>query len=420
MAAGDATVTALSNILKTRYDQKVFHQMFYRKAPFAGTVRKDDKFGGNNARITLRYGAPQGGSGDFATAQANKTSSSDVGFLLARAKDYQVSGISGEALAAAEGDENTLYNGLKGEMEGSMRNLNRSIQITLHRNGGGQRGRGDGAYAVGGAVIQLGNGGVAGTGSIADITNFEVGMKLQFSADDGYNNGGALAGVRAGTVAVQSVNRVLGTITCTGNVNAGIGAAVNSDWIFRQGDYSVMAKGTAGWIPDTAPTAGDSWFGVDRSVDTTRLAGVIYSGNGGNKIETLIDAAELAGREGADDLTCYINNLDRADIVKSLDGKAVYEPVKSTDGTFGYRALMIEGPDSAIKVISDINMPRGKFKLLQMDTWVLKSVKGVPRLLDFDGNKMLRESSSDGYEWRMGGYFQTGNEAPGYNTAGTF
>src|SRR5579864_7320787 len=119
MSSGDATVAALTQILKTKYDQKVFYQLYYRKAPFVGQMRKDEKFGGNNARITLRYGAPQGGSCTFANAQANKTSSADVGFLLTRARDYQISGITGEALAAAEGDENTIYNGLKGEMEGS-------------------------------------------------------------------------------------------------------------------------------------------------------------------------------------------------------------------------------------------------------------------------------------------------------------
>ena len=94
MPAGDATILALTNILKTRYDQKVFHQLFYRKAAFVGQVRKDEKFGGNNSRISLRYGAPQGGSFQFNIAQNNVTSSSDVGFLLTRAKDFQVSGIS--------------------------------------------------------------------------------------------------------------------------------------------------------------------------------------------------------------------------------------------------------------------------------------------------------------------------------------
>jgi hypothetical protein len=407
MPAGDATIAALTNILKTRYDQKVFHQMFYRKAPFIGQIRKDEKFGGNNARISLRYGAPQGGSFQLPIAQANTTSSSDVGFLLTRAKDYQVSGISGEALAAGDGDENTIYNTLRGEMEGSMRNLNRSLQICAWRNGGGQRGQLNGATITSATVTLL---------QAADIVGFEVQMKVDFSVDDGYNNGGALAGVTpGGPYTVVAIDRTAGTIT----LNVQPTVSVNA-FIFRNGDYSLGPAGVLRWLPTTAPTTGDSHFGVDRSVDVVRLAGIRYPGNGGNKEETIIDAAELASREGAEDLTCFINNLDRADLVKSLGSKAIYEPVNSTDGDIGYRALQIEGPDSTIKVFSDVNIPRGKFTLLEMDTWVLKSAKGVPRILDDDGLKMLREANNDGYQWRMGGYFQYGCEAPGYNLNGTW
>lgn len=412
MPAGDATIAALTNILKTRYDQKVFHQLFYRKAAFVGLIRKDEKFGANNARISLRYGAPQGGSFQLNVAQANVTSSSDVGFLLTRAKDYQVSGISGEALAAGDGDENTIYNTLRGEMEGSMRNLNRSIQIHSWRNGGGQRAQGNGSYSVSGATATF--------LQAADITGFEVQMKCDFSADDGYNNGGSLAGVRAGgPLTILSLDRIAGTVTFTQNVNTLTGVT-NNDFIFRNGDYSLGPYGVLRWCPVTAPVSGDNHFGVDRSVDVVRLAGLRYTGNGGNKEETIIDAAELAGREGAEDLTAFINNLDRADIVKSLGSKALYEPSESTDGDIGYRALNIEGPDGTIKIFSDVNVPRGRFFLLDMSTWVLKSAKGVPRILDDDGLKMLREANNDGYQWRMGGYFQYGCEAPGYNLVGTW
>lgn len=412
MASGDATVSALTNILFTRYDQSIFHQLFYRKAPFIGQIEKDDEFGGNNARISLRYGAPQGGSFTFSNALANVTSSSDVGFLLTRVSDYQISGITGEALAASDGDENALYNGLRGEMEGSMRNLNRSLQIASWRNGGGQRAQGNGSYSVAGAVITL--------LQPADIVGFEVNMRIDLSADDGFNNGGALAGIRAGgPLTVIAIDRIAGTLTVNANVNTLTGAT-NNDFIFRNGDYSKGSAGYQRWIPSTAPTTGDNHFGVDRSVDVVRLAGVRYSGNGGNKEETIVDAAELVGREGAEDLACFVNNLDRADVVKSLGSKCLYTNVESTDGDIGFRALNIEGPDGTIEVFSDVNIPRGKFALVDLSTWRLKSAKGVPRILDDDGPKMLREAGADGYQWRMGGYFNWACEAPGYNLIGTW
>lgn len=409
MAVGDATVSTLQNILKTKYDQKKFYQFAYTKKPLMGRMRKDVKFGGNNARISIRYAVPQGGSATFATAQTNKSTSSDVGFLLTRSKDYQVAGISGEGLAAGEGDENTIYNTLKGEMDGSLLNITRSMAITMYRNGGGQRGKGDGVYSVAGATAQL--------ATPADITNFEVGMFVQLASTDGTSGS-----VRSGNLRITGVNRIAGTITFSANVNT-IAGAVNSDWLFRDGDFAAvsnMARGLQGWLPSTAPVGGDNWFGVDRSADTVRLAGITYAGNGGNKEETLVDAAAYAGREGATIDACYANNLDISDVVKSLGTKAIYEPVQSTDGVVGYKALVIEGPDGPIKVYADVNCPKGSFFLLQEDTWVMKSIKAAPRFLDDDGPRFLREAAADGYEWRLGVYWQIGCEAPGFNLAGTW
>ena len=141
MAAGAATVTALQNILKTKYDQKKLHSMMYPDCAFLGRIRKDTNFGGNNARITFRYGRPQGGSVTISEAFANISSSNDAGMLLTRAKDYHVCEIEAEAMLAGDGDENTILNAVRGEMEGCKLNFGRSIACQLYRNGGGARGQ---------------------------------------------------------------------------------------------------------------------------------------------------------------------------------------------------------------------------------------------------------------------------------------
>lgn len=412
MATGDATITTLSNVLRTKYDQKKFYQFAYMKAPLQGLMRRDEKFGGNNARITVRYAVPQGGSCTFATAQGNKTTSSDIGFLLTRKRDYQLAGITGEGLDAADGDENTIFNGLKGEMDGSLRNISRSMAIQGYRNGGGARGQGDGAYSVAGTVIQL--------KQPADVTNFEVGMFVQWGSTDGTSGSVRSAGgISHGQLQVVGLNRILGQITVSAVINT-VTSAANTDFIFRDGDFGACASGLLGWLPTTAPVGGDNWYGVDRSVDTVRLAGTTFNGNGGNYEETLVDCVALASREGAEIDVCMVNTLDRANIVKSLGSKAIYEPVKSTDGSFGYKALIIEGEDGPVKVMADVNCPRGNFFLLQNDTWVRKSAKPAPRYLKADGPEFLREAAADGYEWRVGAYWNIGCEAPGYNASGLF
>lgn len=412
--AGDATVGSMVAILKTRFDQKKFYQLFYESAPFAGQVAKNTEFGGNNVRVSLRYGSPQGGSFKSTVAAANATTSSDVAFTIPRVTDYQFAGISGEALAAGNGKDNSVYDVLKGEQEGSMRNLNRSVQLALWRNGGGQRAQGNSSYTITGTTATL--------SQAADIVGFEVGMRVEFSADDGYNNGGALAGVRTGgALQIQSLDRTAGTITFTQAISPTLTGVTNADFLFRAGDYGGGCAGVQRWLPATAPTAGDSHFNVDRSADPVRLAGVRYTGNGGNKEETLIDGLELLGREGATDVDVFINNLDRADIVKSLGSKAIFEPAKDVDGVVGYRAIRVETANGSAKLMSDINVPRGKFFALTMSTWTLRSAGKFPAFLDGDGMQMLREPNGvDAYQWRMGGYFNLICEAPGLNLVGTW
>jgi hypothetical protein len=401
MAAGDATVTALQNILKTKYDQKKLYQLAYADSPLFGKIRKDTNFGGNNARITLRYGAPQGGSMVFATAQTNKSSSSDAGFLLTRAKDYHVSGISGEALLAAEGDENTLLSGVKGEIA-------RSIQLQCYRNGGGARGQISAGSTVGNPTITLSN--------VSDIVNFEVGMVVNLASTDGTSGA-----IRVGTNTITAMDRQAGTLTTTTAWTTGVAAAAASDYIFRNGDFGVAASGLAAWIPTTAPTS-SLFFGVDRSVDTSRLGGVRYTaGAGGNKEEILIDCSARLGLEGGTPDAVYLNNLDRAEIVKGLGSKAVFEPTKSTsDGVIGYKALILEGDKGPLRVMADNACPKGTFYMLQEDTWVIKSIKPAPHVVEDDGLKMIRETTSDGVEWRLRALWQMGCEAPGFNAVGSF
>lgn len=409
---GDSTVTALTNILKTKYDQKKLYQMHYPDCAFLGRIRKDEKFGGNNARVTLRYGSPQGGSHVFATAQTNKTSSSDAGFLLTRAKDYHVSGITGEAMLAGEGDANSLLNTVKGEMEGSARNFARSISCQLYRNGGGARGR---ISATSAAVTTT----QITLSEPSDVVFFEVTMKVCASSADGTS--GSLRNSGAATT-IAAVDRDLGKLTTTEAAwNTTIAAIALSDYLFREGDFGVSAKGLLAWLPTTAPTAGDSFFGVDRSLDTTRLAGVRFAATAGaSKEDTLIDCSARLGREGGKPDGVYMNNLDRADIIKNLMGKATFEMTKATDGVVGYKALILEGDKGPMKVYADPNCPKGTFFMLQEDTWVIKSIKGLPHFIDEDGNKLLREAAADGFEWRMRALWQVGCEAPGYNAVGSF
>src|SRR5581483_9521973 len=97
------------------------------------------------------------------------------------------------------------------------------------------------------------------------------------SADDGTGGGGLRSA--GATVTITGLNRSTGTLTASGNWTAGIAAVAAGDYLFPQGDYNnVMPGALGGWL--TTPGGGDSFYGVNRNADVTRLAGLIQTGAG--------------------------------------------------------------------------------------------------------------------------------------------
>lgn len=115
-------------------------------------------------------------------------------------------------------------------------------------------------------------------------------MRVQASSTD------SISGVRAGYTYVTAVNRSTGTVTV--NSAAAITAFADNDYLFPRGDIDGEIKGLEAWIPAADPGA-TSFFGVDRSVDVTRLGGLRKDLSGKPIEEALMEACELTYREGA-------------------------------------------------------------------------------------------------------------------------
>lgn len=170
------------------------------------------------------------------------------------------------------------------------------------------------------------------------------------------------------------------------------------------------------WIPATSPS-NTPFFSVDRSVDPTRLGGIRYDGSALPIEEAIIGAIHRVAREGGKPTHCFMNYKRWDELVKSLGSKVNYidEAVKTGEAFVSFRGVMVHGPKGPVKVMPDQNCPNDVAFLLQMDTWKLYSLGKVPRLIDSDGLKMLRESSADAVEVRVSYYAQLGCRAPGYN-----
>lgn len=334
----------------------------------------------------------------FATAQANKTSSQLKDFVLTRKSFYSLASISNEVLEASKGNSNAFMEAATTEIDGAIQSATRQLAVSLYGTGSG-------------TIGQVANSSFATTTLTltepSDVTNFEVGMKLQVSATNG---GGS---VRSGTLTVVGVDRDAGTLTTSVNLSSGISAIAQNDYIVVEGNYDAMLSGLRAWVPDSAPGA-TPFFGVDRTADVTRLGGIRFDASAMPIEEGLIAAASRVAREGGKPTHCFINYAEYADLEKALGSKVQYVDLK-VSADIGFRGIVINGPRGPIKVIADQNCPAGRAFMLQLDTWKLYSLGKAPKILDADGMKMLRESSADAVEVRIGYYAQAGCRAPGWN-----
>jgi len=394
-------LTSFAAALKQHYTSDRVENMVYRDNPLLALMPKYEQFGGENLKLPIKYGIPQGRSATFATAQANKTNTQFKAFLLTRSKDYSLASIDNETIEASKGNANAFMEAATTEIDGAIESVTRALAIDLYGSGSGSRGQV--SASASGTSIQL--------KSIEDVTNFEVGMEIVVSTADG---GGS---IKAGNVTVVGVDRDSGVLTTDSLAAIAGGAGVAADdFIFQQGDYDLKIKGLRAWIPSSAPTSGDSFFGVDRSADATRLGGIRYDGSAQPIEEALIDAASRVAREGGRPDYCMMSYSKFSELEKALGSKVQYVDAH-VNAEIGFRGIMINGPRGPIRCIPDQNCPADRAFMLSLTHWKLYSLGKCPKILDSDGLKMLRESSADAVEVRVGYYAQLGCRAPGFNAS---
>lgn len=391
-------LTSFAAALKQHYTPDRVENMVYKDNPLLALMTKYEQFGGENLKLPIKYGIPQGRSAVFATAQSNKTNTQLKSFLLTRDKDYSLASIDNETIEASKGNANAFMEAATLEIDGAIESATRSLAIAMYGSGSGSIGKSAGLITS--TTLTLVDS--------EDVTNFEVGMELVASTADG---GGS---VKSGSVTVNGVNRDTGvlTIDAASAIDSGTGIAAN-DFIFVEGDYDAKIKGLRAWIPDSAPGA-TAFFGVDRTADITRLAGVRYDGSSEPIEEALISAASRVAREGGKPDCCFLSYAKFADLEKALGSKVQYIDAHA-NAEIGFRGILIHGPRGPIKVMPDQNAPGDRAFMLSMQYWKLYSLGKAPKILDSDGLKFLRESAADAVEVRVGYYAQMGCRAPGFN-----
>jgi len=413
-------MTSIQDGLKELYDRASWLTALYEHDGLFTRIPKFEGFTGSYYPVVTQYAGNARRSQDFAHAQANTSTFKVEKHLVHRVRDYAFARLDTESILSTRGDQGAFASYLDVEVSGARYALRRSLARGVYGDGSGVIGK------VGSLVASDSHDGspltaIDGLQTIvtlaapADIVNFEVGQQLQFIATNTYGT------PRTATNEVIAVDRNLGKITITTSVatsDSTHGIQAN-DFIFMKGDIaaSVAAyhriSGLDAWVPATAPTAGENFFGVDRSVDT-RLSGHRFTGATTDVYHAFVSASERLGREGAKpdhifcDFATYTSLMKEASSAgdgmsaQTLTGARVNIGMGKTL-ELGFTNVVIHLPTGPVNVIPDADCPAATAYLLKLSEWELASLGMAPQILDLDGNSFLR-TTADSMEMRLGFY----------------
>ncbi len=391
-----ATPTTHDAIIKHLYPDpnEVLIAMYENNTLFAMLKKSFDGYG-KNWHLPVRIAHTAGRSHSFDRAKANKAASTVVEYQINVTSNYSLYSVDGRLQRQTANSKGAFVEAFEFELDSAMDAMKRNMGYEPYLNGGGAIGQISAGSNVATATITLAN--------INDIVKFEKNQPLQTSLTDGTSGA-----VKLGQVTVLSVDRDLGTITVTAATwddAAGIPTVAAGDFIFTAGDFGLGLKGFEAWIPASAPTAGDNFFGLDRSVDAVRLAGSRVDLRTLGPEEQIQKMCQVSIRNGGKLSHIFENDLDFLALILALGSRRIITNTE-VDGRVGFEGVKVSTGAGTVEVYTDYNNTQGVAWGVDLDKWEIKGPGQFPFIDSRDGNKILREDSADAYEGRIIAYNQ--------------
>jgi len=367
----------------------------WRHKFFANTAKNDEWTGEQNFKQSVEYGNPQGIGGDFAKAQTASQTSSTLGkaFDVVRKWKNGFAQIEGKAIVATGNNEGAFFRAVKRDTDNGIRSFGDRLSVELlNGDGNGWIGR---VQSISGNDVTLGI--PSGQQQKWHSTRFKETMTLNGSTD------GTLANIITNfSATVTKVNYSTGVITLSNVTNL-----ANGNYLAAAGDFEEGGcNGVASWIPLSDPSSSDSFFGVNRSVNPTLLAGHrLPSSAASNSIkENALDLAAQMETTGALDESGekdgYLYPLNWNRLQKDLDAQVVRD-TKDGNQPFGFPYITQETAAGTIKWYSEPDCEADRGYILTRATWLIRHAMGFPHLNEDDGNAALRAANKDSIEVRL-------------------
>lgn len=405
-------VSGFDAFLKEIYPQITVELIAANKYPLLGQMPKADDFGGDTVVVPILYGNPAGRSADYSTARTNTNTTKQTKFVLTeRKKDYNVVQIEAEVIMASNKGNYSFAEAKALEIKGKLEELGKSLSVSLFRSGSGSIG----------TVSAIGNG--SGTNDLITLTNpsdvlyFSEGQVLNFNNTDDDTSLYTSDGTTTATATVERVDVANGQIEVDTNTDFSGGGGdtlAANNFIFTAGDADAKLSGLAGWLPLTAPTSGDSWFSVDRSVNVGALSGHRVDNTGRSILQNGQELAMRIGEFGGKPDLWVMNPRAGLQLAAELDTKV--ERMAGGVGKQGFTGFeLINFMVPGIKVMFDYTCPPDRAYMLQLDTWKIHHLGGLPHIAQDDGQMLHQSTTFDGVECYSRYYAELACRAPGFN-----
>jgi hypothetical protein len=327
-------------------------------------------------RIPVKHSMPQGVGDTNANAATASTSSQGTAFLVPQRHITQYAQIDGDVVRNAKhgGDASQLVDALENEVDSATGNLGNELNQRMYGASDGVRFFLSATGAINTTTLFAAN--------PEDMAFVEKNMRLQFINPAN----GALRAGGTGFVVVDKVDRIAGSATLTGTLNAEVTSVVAGDGVVRWSMNTKDMDGLKGWCPAVVSGA-DSFLGVNRSVDRTVLAG-IYTDQSQKTIRTgLLSALGIAknqaGKRFESKAPFFINPKNLTQIRQTVEAARVIEATTPSEYGIGIETIEVMG----YRFIEDSHAPVDEAVLIGKGAFTRGSCGDQPYIDDQDGNK---------------------------------
>lgn len=411
-----STIATFGSLMKLRYENDLVEKLMYPENPLLAKLEKlgDTEMVGTEMPVPIQKTLPQSVGAVFTTVQtkagtAGGNTTSDR-FMIAAGDYYGVVHLGDKVLMATRTNRGAFLANKELEIDGLFEQAAESLSIAAWGNGGQSIGRRLSINGAGTIVTLM---------EAMDGQNFEVGMDVVASANDGATATDTL--LDSGAAATLSgVSREDGTLTAAdwGDISS----LANGSYLFRAADFNgdtgnVIMKGVQAFI--TATNTPPALWGVTaatRLADPQRMAGcrVPNAELAGKTIDERIKIllSRMTGRFKAKRPTAGWMNDEDFQVLETIMAAKGIRTLEDDSTQFGFSKIDIATTAGKLPIFCDRHCPKGHFFALRMEDFGISSMGELTHFQDADDVTILRRSASTDLEARLISYPLLFNRAP--------